>query len=626
MTGRAPATPAAPATAQAPAAPATAQAPAAPATAPVPAPVRELLPLEFTWLDGGSAELTWGQRFVWDILESLAPDNHYISLRLRVHLPPDATREQVLGALHTLVRRHEVLRTRFTVGPDGEPGQSCDGAGVLPVEFAETVPGRVRRLAEQDEQRLWHEPFAHERQWPLKVGVITTGGRPRQVVFVFSHLAVDAWGCTVLRGEFLDLLRDAGAQPATSGWQSRARAAFERSAAARKAADASLAYWRRMLETAPQTAFPILPSAGETPLFPGVGLESVALAAAARAVGARLGASPAAAVLAVLSTVIGIRTGTDAVPLFLAAGNRFTRQDTVSVGTYYQGAPALVPLDADSLARTVKAAHQASALAYLRGQSDPRDVGRLLADTASARGVSLGLLSTVNIAPEPGIAGPSPSPTAAGLRELTASTRVSDLEGRDKEQLKLYFHVKALRSRAVIELFSDSRLLDAASARKLLAGLETVLIELFEAGDLSRDRVAELVGVAPSAVPGHQAVIDNCRIDVDAVRAMLAGLPGTITSDVFAEHPDGGPPRLVGYLVTSHPTTPEQLHTALLERLDGNLTMTPHRYVLCHDAPAQPESRAAWERQPVISQGSGRAGARPAAAGPTPSTDARLGA
>lgn len=592
---------------------------------PAAAPSRELLPLAFAALDEGSGELTWGQRFVWDILESLAPDNHYISLRLRVYLAADATRERVLGALHALVRRHEVLRTRFTTGPDGEPRQACDGAGELPVEFVETVPGRVRRLAEQEEERLWHEPFRHDSQWPLKVSVIVAEGRPRQVVFVFSHLAVDAWGCTVLRRDFLELLRNGAAEPELTGWQSRARAAFEGSAQGRRANDVSLAYWRRMLETAPQTAFPNLPEAGETPLFPGVGLQSVALAAAAQAVAARHRVSPAAALVAALSTVIGLRTGTDLVPLALAAGNRFTPADTSSVGTFYLVAPALIRLDPDSLATTLRTAHQASALAYLRGQSDPRDVARLVETTNAERGVTVGLMSTVNVAPEPGAAGPPPALTAADLRELTASTVITDLEGRDKEQLKLYFHVKALRSRAVIELFCDSRYLDAASARKLLAGLETVLIELFEAGDLSPGRVAELVGIAPLAAPEHCAVVDNCRIDVAAVRGLVAGLPQTLASEVFVESADDGRSRLVAYLVAAGPTTPERLHAAVMNRLDGALTMAPHRYVVCRDAPTSPESRAGWERQAVLMQGSGRAGELPAA-GPTPSTDARLGA
>ncbi|MFI0720741.1 condensation domain-containing protein [Streptomyces sp. NPDC021224] len=599
------------------------------------ADVREPVALEFTGLDGGTAELTWGQRFVWDILAALAPHNHFISLRLRVHLPPDATRERVLGALHALVRRHEVLRTRFPTGPDGEPRQECDGHGALTVEFTGTTPGRVRRTAEQDEDRLWHEPFRHAREWPLRASVVTAGGRPRQVVLVVSHLAADAWGLTALRADFLALLRGGETERTPPpGVQSRARAAYEASEPGRRAGEASLAYWRRALETAPQTVFPNLPEPGESPLFPGVGLRSVALAAAAQAVAGRLRVSPSAALLGALAAVLAVRTGTRTVPLALATGNRFTPADAASVGTYYQVAPVLLPVDAGSLAATVRAAHRASSLAYLRGNSDPREVARLTAAERIRRGAALGTLSTVNIAPEAGPALPPAARSAAELRELAADTVLTDLEGRDEEQLKIYFHVKALRSRAVVELFTDSRYLDAATARALLAGLETVLTELFEAGDLDLGRVARLTGVTPLRQPADAAVADHCRISPQAVEALLAALPGTsaarvLTEPVPAAGPvagGGGGVRLVGYLATEGPTTPEQVHAAVLDRLDGALTLAPHHYVLCRDAPARPESRAAWERVPVVLQGSGRPGDPPAAAGPTPTTDASPGA
>ncbi|MGX7674284.1 condensation domain-containing protein [Plantactinospora sp. DSM 117369] len=474
--------------------------------------LRDRLSLEFAGLDEGSGELTWGQRFVWNILESLAPTNHYLNIRFRVHLPGDVTREHVLTALRTLVRRHEVLRTRFTVGPDGEPRQHRDPAGNLSVEVCETVPGGVHRLAEEAEERLWREPFRHGYEWPLRVCLVAAGGRPRQVVFVFSHLAVDSWGCFVLRREFLDLLRNDRAAPALAGWQPLARVAYEASEPGRKANDRSLAYWRRVLEAMPQTAFPTPRGPGETPLFPGVGLHSVALAAAAQTVAARHRVGPAAVLLGVLATIIGIRAGTGTVPLFLAGGNRFTPVDAASVGTFYQGAPALIKLDGGSLAGTIRTAHRASTLAYLRGQSDPRDVARLLETVRTRRGVDIDLSSTVNVVPEPGVPGAPPtSYDVAELRELTGSTRVSDLEGRDSERLTLYLHVKSLRSRAVLELFCDSRCLTAADARKLLAGLELVLIELLDVGDLGADRVAELVGIAPPAGAASRAVDDNCH-------------------------------------------------------------------------------------------------------------------
>lgn len=572
---------------------------------------RERASLRFDGLDQGSGELTWGQRFVWDILESLAPANHYLNIRFRVHLPGGATRERVLAALHTLVRRHEALRSRFAVGPDGEPRQRCDPAGELAVEFVETDPGQVRRLAEADEQRLWGEPFQHERQWPLRVSVIAAGGRLRQVVFVCSHLAADAWGCAVLRKEFLALLRDEGAQPAGAGWQPRGRAAWEASPSGRGAHERSLAYWRRVLATAPQTAFPVLPEPSQTPRFPGVGLHSVALSAAARALAARLRVGPAAVVLGVLSTVIGIRTSTEAVPLCLATGNRFTPADLASVGTFYQSALAVIRLDPASLAGTIRHAHRAATAAYLRGAGDPREIARLVAAVQTRRGVGIDLSSTVNVVPEPGI--PATLPTTqdvAELRRLTAQTQVSDLAGRDREQLKLYLHVKSLHSRAIIELFCDSRFLSTADARRLLAGLEQVLVELLDAGDLPIDRVAGVVGIAPLARPAGSTLVDGCWVDLARVQEGLAGLPGTAASQVFVDDRGEAPARLVGYVAASpgEPVTPERLHTGLMSRLDGHLTMTPQWYVVCGSAPVRRDSRAQWQQQPVLAQGSGRGG------------------
>ena len=195
----------------------------------------------------------------------------------------------------------------------------------------------------------------------------------------------------------------------------------------------------------------------------------------------------------------------------------------------------------------------------------------------------------------------------AALRELTASTTVSDLDGRDTERLKVYLHVKSLRSRATIEFFCDSRYLTAAAARKVLTGLELVLIELLDAGDLSLDGVADVIGIAPLRRPPGCVLVDHCWVDVDTVGALLRGLPDTLAAQAFAVPAEDGSARLVGYLAATRPTTPEQVHAAVCGRLDGGLTLAPQWYVICAGAPDQPESRAGWERQPVLLSGGGRA-------------------
>src|SRR5690606_23584720 len=226
-------------------------------------------------------------------------------------------------------------------------------------------------------------------------------------------------------------------------------------------------------------------------------------------------------------------------------------------------------------AATTRSPSRASVVAYRRGQCDPRGVAQLLEAVQAERGVEIELSTTMNVVPEPGSRGTLPViHDAAALRELTATTQVWDLDGRDTEQLKLYAHVKSLRSRAVLELFCDSRYLASADARKALAGLELVLIDMLAAGDISLDRVAGLVGIAPLARPAGCVLVDHCWTDVDAVSKLLNDLPETATARAFGVHPDAGPegqPRLVGYVAPACPTTPERLHTALMSRLHGSL-------------------------------------------------------
>lgn len=66
---------------------------------------------------------------------------------------------------------------------------------------------------------------------------------------------------------------------------------------------------------------------------------------------------------------------------------------------------------------------------------------------------------------------------------------------------------------------------------------------------------------------------------------LLAGLPQVSAAQVVVETTEGGRAELVAYVVAAPSTTPEQLHTAVLSRLDGHLTMAPHRYVLGRTLP-----------------------------------------
>src|SRR5215218_5605833 len=74
--------------------------------------------------------LTWGQLEMWS--EAVIGQEGVPTFANMINggpLPPGTTVEQVLLALGQLIERHESLRTRYRLDPDGEPVQEVVRAG-----------------------------------------------------------------------------------------------------------------------------------------------------------------------------------------------------------------------------------------------------------------------------------------------------------------------------------------------------------------------------------------------------------------------------------------------------------------------------------------------------------------
>jgi hypothetical protein len=102
-----------------------------------------------------------------------------------------------------------------------------------------------------------------------------------------------------------------------------------------------------------------------------------------------------------------------------------------------------------------------------------------------------------------------------------------------------------------------------------------------------------------------------------AQRLVDYALPGS-SARVFAVPGARGEPGLVAYLTAGGGIrTPEQAHASCLAVLAGDRTsrqpggirytaMTPGRYVICAQQPADPLNLVAWRRQAVLAEGTGR--------------------
>ncbi|ASW55447.1 non-ribosomal peptide synthetase [Plantactinospora sp. KBS50] len=140
--------------------------------------------------------LSFGQQRLW-FLDQLAPGTaeYLIPLALRVRGPLDA--ERLRDAVRDVVRRHEVLRTRYA-DRSGEPVQVVDPPG--PVEF-ETVDLTGRPDAESTGldllERAASRPFDLAREHPLRTTLIRVGQDDHLLVLLLHHIAFDAWSMGV---------------------------------------------------------------------------------------------------------------------------------------------------------------------------------------------------------------------------------------------------------------------------------------------------------------------------------------------------------------------------------------------------------------------------------------------
>ncbi|MER6175753.1 amino acid adenylation domain-containing protein [Streptosporangium sp. NPDC001681] len=193
--------------------------------------------------------LSFAQRGLW-VLDQLRPGGtEYLvvtALRLRGELDVDA-----LGrALTRVAERHEILRTRYVAGSDGEPAQVVD------------PPSRLRPVAEHaDPAAVLEEelatPIDLARGPVLRVRLVraSTGEHDEHVlVLVTHHIATDGWSSGILAAELADayLGRDLP-EPAL---QYADFAAWQRERFAGQALDGALAHWRGRLTGLEPTELP----------------------------------------------------------------------------------------------------------------------------------------------------------------------------------------------------------------------------------------------------------------------------------------------------------------------------------------------------------------------------------
>ncbi|ETK35219.1 condensation domain-containing protein [Microbispora sp. ATCC PTA-5024] len=446
----------------------------------------------FTGARAGEAPLTWGQRLMWRAVHLMGDSQSFLNCPwvLPVHGRPDLG--AVLDALRLLLERHESLRTTFHDTPGG-PVQRVARDGTLVVDLVDAGRERALQVAERLAGEMSGTVFAHGTDLPLRCAVVTRNGRPKALAFTFSHLAVDFQALSLLSAEWRGLLR--GEHPPPVEWQPMDQAGLEREEASQARSARSIRYWRSVLEEVPLDVFDHAPREPDDPRFIEVGMESVALAAAAERLAERWTVSTTSVMLAACATVLAVVSGRDRAVMQLVHSNRRDPRTRAMVGTVGQDGLFVLDLPRTGFDAACQAAHRAALTAYRNAHYDPFAMQAMREEIGRLRGREPDLDAFFNDRRGTG-AWPSLPRVARedDPARLTGKTRTYVVDAWPGVRFKAFFTLGTAPDTAQLSLIVDTAYLPQDTARAMLLGVEALLVRTV-AGDVPMAEVPRVCGV-----------------------------------------------------------------------------------------------------------------------------------
>ncbi|MEU4174142.1 condensation domain-containing protein [Streptomyces sp. NPDC026589] len=549
----------------------------------------------------------------------LRDDPTHINIHDVWPVPEGTTVEAVTDALRALAGRHEGLRTTFPHAPGSAPVEqvvSAEGTFTVTVLDHAAFPEEPARYAESVARAARAGRFALEREFPLRISLLTVAGTPVHVALALSHAVADASAMAILREEFAELL--AGKElPGLTSLPPVDLAAVEASPAGLRKSEASLRYWERIIRNGPQEMF-----AEPRGRRPGTDEEARrltlrsrrggrALAGAAR----RTGHPEATVLMAAWCALVAHRAGQDSCVTAVPSANRFHPRVARSVTTASQDALLHLDLRVPGFDALVARTWGAVLDAYRHSQFDSVRLWEMIDRVTAERGSHFGrdvVFNDVSALPAP-LLGTDTQDRDDAEQELTwgppqtLPTRLLAFTYRTAPQLH-------------ISLWAAPTLFTPEEAEGFLSGL-VLLLEAAAAGDVPMEALSEVTGVRPAERGPTWLRVDGCWVSPAAVRETLAraagGLPVRVAEELgpdgtgngTAEGVPGAEPHLTAYIARGATSlTPEEAHRALTALIPaaGSGVLAPHRYVLVENPPAEQDRSDAWRRLEIIEEGTGR--------------------
>ncbi|MFL6122069.1 condensation domain-containing protein [Actinophytocola sp.] len=572
-------------------------------------PLRSV-PVGFTGRRAAEGPMTLGQLNILQWL-SVAPKHVFATVSGELEVSDGMSVEDMAEIVAALLGRHEGLRTTYVDG--ARPRQVVPATGVLVLDVCSLGEGRwgaADRPAVAEALVRWLRAKGTPRMadFPVRVAVAVADrrgdGRVIACAAEFSHMAVDHQGLEIVKGEFVEMVRDRSARRlGEPRHQPLDQAGLEATPAARRQAAATLCYWQDQLERMPRHLYsaPGGESSGESL---SVELSSVAAAMAVRWVAARTRASRSSIVLAAICAVLAQRTGYQELVFPLLSSNRFERHLSRYVGTLAQGCVATVDVRTGSFDALVKQAWTSVIEACRHGRYDAFERVAVGERIEHERGLCFSYEPLFN-----SLVAESWSAFNAHverrLEQVSAALRQTELRWRPVPNFpaSVRFSLNQIEGAVRLDLWSaDADAVPRAEMESLLLAVERLLVAAAHS-DLTPGQVREVIDLAPISRGPNWTLVDSCWVDLAEVQRLLDDALAPATAHLF---PSVGGQPLVAYLVaTDDVRTPEQAHARCMAALPDHPTaLAPRHYVLCEATPHDPADLTAWHA--VQSAGTGR--------------------
>ncbi|GAA2980049.1 amino acid adenylation domain-containing protein [Actinokineospora diospyrosa] len=326
---------------------------------------------------GAEHPLSPGQRRMWS-LQQLDPTSVGYNIRIALDLVGPLDHQRLHTAVRDVVARHDILRTTYRMGTEGDLSQVVHADLPPAVDHHDARdPERVGELC----RSLSAKAFDLAVDSPLRVRTIATGPDALTLVVVAHHIAWDDGTSAVFFGELVAAYRGATLPPARQFAE-----------IAPTAMPGAVDHWRQALSPLPDLVeLPVLSAAGPSagghdqarPLIPGA-------AGRVREFARREGASSFMVLLAATSALLHRYTGADDLLIGAPVVNRDIDGGDAVIGYLGNTIALRMRVDpADTFTALVAQARQVCLAGYAHQDADLDDVARAVDPDRTRGGASL---------------------------------------------------------------------------------------------------------------------------------------------------------------------------------------------------------------------------------------------